>query len=337
MNITSTKYLAKRLISNAAYLSGIIRRRRSQAGLLILMFHKINDNPDTLPLTLKTNLFEKLILEIKKHHDIIPIETVRLDQKDILQSNGLKVALTFDDGYLDNYTNAFPILNKHKIPATIYLSTDHIDGKRVFWYEQISHAILMSNQSALMLDDIGYGNHRLESVFDRTNALHHLNTTLKDLKEDQRSNIASLILKRSGAENTFKSSEMLDWDIIRKMHKCGINFGSHTITHPILSKETRTRIQYEVGESKLIIERELGEPVISFAYPNGTPADFNDTVIAMVKNAGYINACTTVNGINTVDTPIHTLCRVNISNEICTKRDGSFDDRYFWARALNLF
>lgn len=337
MNLTSTKYFAKRLFSNAAYLSGIIHRRRSKPGLLILMFHKINDKPDTLPLTLKTNIFEELILDIKKYNDIIPIESITADQKGILQSNGLKVALTFDDGYLDNYTNAYPILNKHKIPATIYLSTDHIDGKRVFWYEQISHAILMSDQSTLTLDDIGYGNQSLESLYERKNTLYRLNAALKDLKEDQRSKIASIILERSGAADTFESSKMLNWNIIRKMNKSGINFGSHTITHPILSKEAKTRIEHEVRESKLKIELELGEPIISFAYPNGTLADFNDTVIDIVKNAGYLNACTTINGINHIDTPMHTLYRINISNEICIKRDGSFDDRHFWARALNLF
>jgi len=331
------KYLFKRLLSSAAYLSGITHIRRSQPGVLILMFHKINDEPDTLPLTLRTKLFEQLIFDIKKYHDIISINSIKSDQSEMWQSKGLKVALTFDDGYLDNYTNAYPILKKYKIPATIYLSTDHVEGKRVFWYEQITHAIMLSKIDNLKLYDLGYGNHHIDSYQSKKHVLLFLNSVLKNLNEDDRSNIAQLILERSGAADTFKPSKMLDWNTIREMNENGINFGSHTITHPILSKETKTRIEHEIKESKIKIERELGKPISSFAYPNGTAADFNDIIVDEVKKAGYINACTTLVGINHSDTPLHMLHRINISNDMCTNNDGSLNLQYFWAKATNLF
>ena len=91
---------------------------------------------------------------------------------------------------------------------------------------------------------------------------------------------------------------MLGWDEVRTMHEAGISFGSHTVTHPILTALSPGRMRQELVESKQAIERELQAPVRSFAYPNGKAGDFNEATKAILREAGYSCALTTIVGAN---------------------------------------
>jgi peptidoglycan/xylan/chitin deacetylase (PgdA/CDA1 family) len=91
----------------------------------------------------------------------------------------------------------------------------------------------------------------------------------------------------------------ISWDEARSLRKQGIEFGAHTRTHPILSRlETQEELTDEIVSGKERIERELGEPVMHFSYPNGGPADFNDTVLKAVRSAGFTTSVTTMRGLN---------------------------------------
>ena len=99
-----------------------------------------------------------------------------------------------------------------------------------------------------------------------------------------------------GRENF--SQMMLSWDDIKIMYANGISFGSHTVTHPIMSKISPEQAMWEIYESKKIIESHLGSPVRTFAYPNGKEEDFDHTTKALLQDAGYICALTTIFGTN---------------------------------------
>jgi peptidoglycan/xylan/chitin deacetylase (PgdA/CDA1 family) len=82
------------------------------------------------------------------------------------------------------------------------------------------------------------------------------------------------------------------------MRNAGISFGSHTVTHPVLSKLSLDQVQHEIQESKKVIEESLGIPVRTFAYPSGKKNDFNPSIKALLKDAGYTCALTTQFGTN---------------------------------------
>jgi peptidoglycan/xylan/chitin deacetylase (PgdA/CDA1 family) len=89
----------------------------------------------------------------------------------------------------------------------------------------------------------------------------------------------------------------------------GFSIGAHTVTHPILSRLTPARAQEEIRGSKAAIEKVLGDPVRAFAYPNGRPDDYNETVTRLVQEAGFACALTTQRGLNDTDTPVLELRR----------------------------
>jgi len=90
----------------------------------------------------------------------------------------------------------------------------------------------------------------------------------------------------------------LSWSQIREMHAAGIEFGSHTVTHPILSRIPRDEMMKEVRESKQRLAEQLNANVVSFAYPNGRTSDYNDETKAALRQCGYSYAVTTCAGFN---------------------------------------
>lgn len=333
--IKMARKFIKWLLVNTLYLPLIVFMKNKQNGIVILMFHKVNSKYDPLPLTIGVKIFDKIINEITKKHEIITIH--ELNNNDIESLNtGLKFVITFDDGYKDNYVNAFPILVKYSVPATIYLSVDHIEGKKVFWYEQLAHALLTSKKEIIDITDQGLKKITLDSKRHRLDALNMLNDILKVYTENERTNIVNTILKISETESTFNPSDMLTWEMIHKMKNHRISFGSHTMTHPILSRESKDRIVNEIRLSKKIIEKQIGNKVYSFAYPNGTESDINTTVVNEVINADYRSACTTIEGINKNTEQRYLLKRINIHNNMCTSPWNTFSKKLFWAKIYGI-
>jgi peptidoglycan/xylan/chitin deacetylase (PgdA/CDA1 family) len=102
---------------------------------------------------------------------------------------------------------------------------------------------------------------------------------------------------------------MLRWEQIAEMHAAGIEFGAHTVTHPILSTLSTEDARSEIAESKRVIEERLQSPARHFAYPNGTAQDFDVTTQALVVRAGFSSAVSTVFGVNTAATNRYALLR----------------------------
>ena len=88
----------------------------------------------------------------------------------------------------------------------------------------------------------------------------------------------------------------MDWDQVREMQKGGVEFGAHTIHHPILTRISLEQVREEVVGSKSKIEAELGERVLGFAYPNGQASDLNEGIERIVADSGIRAAFTLLNG-----------------------------------------
>ena len=94
---------------------------------------------------------------------------------------------------------------------------------------------------------------------------------------------------------------MMDWDQVREMHKGKVEFGAHTMRHPILTRISLDQVKEEITGSKTRIEEELVEPVLGFAYPNGQASDWNEGIERIVANAGLRAAFTLLSGPSSLD------------------------------------
>ncbi|MGE5178131.1 MAG: polysaccharide deacetylase family protein [Bacteroidota bacterium] len=211
------------------------------------------------------------------------------------------VAVTFDDGYADNADHALPILARHRIPATIFLATGCIGTGRILWHDEVLLAFAGSDRCEIRLAGAPPEAPALplRTEAERHRAAFIALAELKPLPEGERlARIRALQEELGRGDSAISASLMLDWDRVRAMRRAGVDFGSHTVTHPILSRVTPEREREELIDSKHTLERELGEEITLFAYPNGRPGDFSERTVAALRAAGYGGAVTTIFGVN---------------------------------------
>lgn len=215
-------------------LHGITGGRRA-GRIPILMYHSISDSAadgrhpyfDTRT---SPRVFDQHMKFLRdNNYSVISPEDVvaKFDKKEL--DTKKYAVITFDDGFRDFHTNAFPILSKYGFTATMYLPTAYIQQQT----------------------------------------------------------------------QSFKGMDCLSWNEVRELHLAGMQFGSHTVTHPVLKQISHAELENEVGRSKQTIEQELGVPVTSFAYPYAFPEEdreFTGRLRRALENAGYQNGVSTVIG-----------------------------------------
>jgi peptidoglycan/xylan/chitin deacetylase (PgdA/CDA1 family) len=272
------------------------RRRRGSAR--ILYYHRVNDDNDPFFKALPTAVFEQQMKYLARHYRVVSLtEIIRY-----LEGDGppdTLVGITFDDGYEDNYRNAFPILSRYNLPATIFLATGSIDSGEPLWFERLAEAVKNSPCEFIDIEVNEPLRFWMRSQAERLESSSRIFSLLRNLSDTERNLWLSEILRRLGAVGkSERCNKMLSWEHVRLMKGHGIDFGGHTVSHPFLSRLTASQMAWEVSECKRRIEDELQQPVDHFAYPNGREGDFNPATKDALRTAGYRAAMTTIWGLN---------------------------------------
>jgi peptidoglycan/xylan/chitin deacetylase (PgdA/CDA1 family) len=265
----------------------------------ILVYHRVNDERDPFFPGTPVKAFLEQMEYLSRYYTVLSLAdaVVKKGNNDI-PDNALVV--TFDDGYRDNYTHAFPVLKRLGIPATIFLSTDAIGTGKVLWHDKVFSAFRHTRVPFLETwGGNGSISYPLGTIAEKLVAQSNVLGLIRSVDESERSRLIDHLQTRLKVADRKESPDlMLTWDQVREMCRHGISFGSHTVTHPILSTLPIDRIRTEIYESKRTIEEALGTPVTDFAYPNGKRRDFNETIKALLKQAGYRCGLTTEFGAN---------------------------------------
>ena len=264
---------------------------------LILTYHRFGELRDGVKTSV--HAFARQLDYLASHYRVVPLSTLA-----DLMSGGRELppslaALTIDDGYLDAYEIAFPILRRYGVPATLFLTTGFVDRNCWMWTDKLRYLILKTRATRLDAD-LGGKQLRisLSGRASRLKAATDLNSRLKampdELKEDAINRIASS-LRVTLPEVPPHEYFPLSWDQAREMESGGVEIGSHTVSHPILTNISEAHLRTELTESKARLEAELGHPVTLFCYTNG---DYDARVRRAVEEAGYRCAVTVEPGLN---------------------------------------
>ena len=274
-----------------------IKRRRS-ASAQILVYHRVNDENDAIFPGVPIRAFAKQMEYVAEHYTVCSLsETVERIRSDDVPAELLTI--TFDDGYRDNYENAFPILSRLSLPATVFLATGAIDSGRMLWHDRVFSALRGTQAKALEKFFNNEQTFSLNTPGEKRLALMEVLKFLWSLDDRDRSLwVERLINNLRIDESVACDGLMLGWDDIRAMSKHRVSFGAHTVTHPILSKLPPCQLQREIRESKETIESNLNMPVKHFAYPVGRREDFTEDVKNELREAGFECAVTTIFGAN---------------------------------------
>jgi peptidoglycan/xylan/chitin deacetylase (PgdA/CDA1 family) len=270
--------------------------------LMVLAYHRIAEPAQKGFDTFKPNVsatpqnFDLQADLISRWFNIISINHVAswLQRESTLPPNA--ALITFDDGYLDNYTQAYPILKKYEIPGLIFLTTKSIGSELPFFWDLVAYCFYNTSSDHISLPILG--SHYWENRNQLDTVINKVIVTLKRITEDEKLRLISQLPDRLGvaiSPGNFPKL-MMNWDQVRDLSAWGIEFGGHTMTHPILTRISGQQAWMEIEGSKTKIESEIERQVIGFAYPNGQIGDFNRSIKQMVSEVGYQAAFSLVNG-----------------------------------------
>ena len=273
--------------------NGIAPRKAGAGRLCVLNYHRILAAPDPL-LDSEPDVvaFDWQMQLLKQCFNVLPLH----EATHLLASGRMPpraVAISFDDGYRSIHDLAMPILVKHGLPATVFVTTGHMHDDGSMWNDMILEAVRRLPATPLDLGMPGLPPLAMASLSERKQTAGKLTELCKYMPLQERTRFTDRLQTLVGAN--LRQDLMLTADMLRTLMRNNIEIGGHTVNHPILTRIDDATARREIVDNKADLEQIIGRPVRLFAYPNGRPpTDFDARHVAMVEAAGYDAAFTTV-------------------------------------------
>jgi peptidoglycan/xylan/chitin deacetylase (PgdA/CDA1 family) len=310
----SKKDLLASMMERSGLLKLTIAFKGTSCTLPILTYHRvvdIRDYPfDEEVVSASVEMFDRQIAFIKQNFNCLTFANLKnaLDRNASLPGHPL--IITFDDGYADNFHNAFPILKRHGVPAAFFVATDYMGTENPFWWEKVVYWMKQGQIPKTVLKDFesrhtsavgsspragiaplagGSASGRVVPLAGAGPPLSpEVIRWLKGLDNTDRLEMLELWEQAYPIDGNIEMILPLNWDQIRTMSESGMEIGSHTVTHPNLSTLSKVALHNELIASKRKIEKEIGQEVICIAYPGGKSTDHNALVHRSAEEAGYL-------------------------------------------------
>jgi peptidoglycan/xylan/chitin deacetylase (PgdA/CDA1 family) len=218
------------------------------------------------------------------------------------------VLVTFDDGYMNNLTNAAPVLLHFGVPAVIHVCTGYIDKTRILWILEIYRRVLEWPKSTIPMPG-SEADRRVDDPIERKLIANSVRQECKKLPHEECQRYLNRLREIGSPESDVRDEEVfgfLSWDAVRTLKKKGFEIGSHTVEHPILTRIPEQSLDQELRGSKLTIEEQIGGNCRCFAYPNGEEEDISKVITERVEQVGYDFAFTT-------------------TEQLCSRRESRFE------------
>lgn len=270
-----------------------------QGFLRVLTYHRI-DEPTRLPwldpglISASPKDFAKQMEYLAANYQIVSMSDVltAVKTRNIKDLPPRAILVTFDDGYCDFEEQAWPILSRYKIPATLFVPTAYPDHpERTFWWNNLYKALHNTRHNGKLNTSIG--TFSLSDADSRNHAYQCLKNYLKTLPHTEATLTVSELCDLLDVQPALNN--ILSWNTLRKLQREGLTLGAHTRTHPLLNRVSLHKAREEVLCSLDDLQREIGSVLPIFAYPGG---GFTNEVVSMLQREGLALAFTTKRGIN---------------------------------------
>ena len=282
--------LASRAAFGSAALLGAPR-------LSILIFHRVHRQADPIfPDEPDAAYFDRLMRFVAGSFLVLPLgRAIDALAEGTLPKRAL--AITFDDGYADNAEVALPILKRHGLAASFFVSTGFLDGGRM-WNDSVIECVRSCGQSDIDLGVFDLGRLSLASPALRRKAIDSLLPKIKYMGLQDRQDAIRTLQNLAGVAE-LPVNLMMRSEQVRELHRAGMEIGAHTVNHPILATLEPADAEREIEQGKRQLETILGAPVELLAYPNGRPhRDYDASHVAMAQRLGFRGAVSTAPGVS---------------------------------------
>jgi peptidoglycan/xylan/chitin deacetylase (PgdA/CDA1 family) len=297
----------RELLASGLYWSGatfLLNQLPERNLLLVLNYHRIGIADDDLfdpgVFTASADQLYEQVSYLKRHVSLVTLQEALafVDGKIKENTRHCRVLITFDDGYLDNYKFAFPILRSHGVQGVFFLVTSMVGTSNVPWWDHIAYLLKTARQrqftlqypADLVVDIDGSGMTKsLRNVLSLYKTRDNTDPTrfIRELKERTKGDVPP------GTQRRF-----LSWNEARKMIAGGMAIGSHTHSHRVLSQLEPGQQLHELAQSQALLKEELGLEADVLAYPVGNTLSFSEQTEQLAREAGYRAAFSFHGGTN---------------------------------------
>jgi peptidoglycan/xylan/chitin deacetylase (PgdA/CDA1 family) len=318
------------------HLVGLFRKHLGRRRLLILLYHRIAPpGGDTaiagleLDAFVRADQFDGHMKLLRWFGEPLPLDAAFERLRGSSVGPQALIAVTFDDGYRDNFTLGRPIWKRHGVPVTLFPAVSPVDRAEWLWWDElewiIGHAHLEPGRLrplAEALEDIapGPGWPEVTKVaHDRDRLARLLLERMVDLPMELRGLVLTELAERLGVARPGRRHDThaiepdrlyLNWDELRAMTREGVRIGGHTMRHPRLPSEPASVAVEEITACRTALEQKLQEPITCFAMPGGF---YGSREVQILARAGYHLAVTVEKGVNYPDTDPFRLRRISLS------------------------
>ncbi|MEY4582244.1 MAG: hypothetical protein RL701_6947 [Pseudomonadota bacterium] len=288
---------------SALWFSGVARvLSRVTAGKgAILMLHRVQPATNAAfdpnaALSITPEYLEALVQSFRAAH----IDIVSLDeaQRRITTSGHTRrfVCFTFDDGYRDNLEHALPVFQRYSAPFTVYVTTSFTLRSFAPWWDVLAAAIAKSER-VRWVDSAGERNLDVTTTDAKYRAYDELAAEFFRLPVEQmRAQVARLSAEHELPIAEFAARETCNVSELRALQAGGAEIGCHTVSHPVLRRETPETVRNEMARARETLEAALGSTVRHLAYPYGKPDHVGAREFAIARELGFATATTTRKG-----------------------------------------
>ena len=320
----------RQVVAPVAKFTGLARLLEwcTNARNVVVTFHRVYRQPadrgrfDSCP-AVPVAFFRECLRYFKQKYEVVPLTELIGTSA----SRRPRLAVTFDDGWRDNYEVAFEILQEFAVPATIFMTVGKLADKQPFWQQRLGKFFHKAQEQP---NGPLTGTVRAMIGANRSEPLDvdRYFKVVTAWKSFGQARINALLQPLEGAYPETEECRrlFLKEDELRELARNDVTIGSHTMTHPILTQETPEVVDWELRQSKASLEKILGSKVDLLAYPNGACSP------ALAKKAaacGYRLACTTREGTVDRETDMTCLPRIDVGWDRFMYRSGSFSAGLF--------
>jgi len=276
-------------------------RLAGKSGVAILTYHSVQEEPQRYASWLGPNvhsaeIFRRQMECVARRYTPVALDDVLSFLRGERNLPARAVAVTFDDGYADNFEIALPILSRVGVRATFYLTVDCVANRKLPWFVRLRHAFGVTTRKSWEepdgtlwpLQDAAQRESAFQAACDRCARL--TGTSQEDLVRSAERELE--------AEAAKPPALMMTWDQARGLVRGGHTVGSHGMTHPNLAYVSESELNTELAESKRKLEQELAAPVVHFAYPGpALKPIWSERSLVLSRQIGYQTAAISTGGL----------------------------------------
>ena len=302
--MSRTKANLKTAVSRGLRLTGVDRLIGALTGTsripTVISYHRVvshfeeSSRNSISSMLISTRMFEQHLDWIGRHYEFVSLDEIGSHLDTARASAKPMAAIAFDDGYSDVYHNAFPVLVKKGIPATVFVVTGLVGTEQMHIHDKLylllksafSNARQTSRQVVELLRNAAIVMPNMETIGRmQPDPFGVMAALLDDVPQAEANRMIQVLEARFGlGPGRYDGLSSLSWEMLEEMQSAGMTIGSHTRTHPLLTNESTEKVIEETTRSRGDLEGRLRMKVQHFAYPDGR---YNADATTAVAAAGY--------------------------------------------------